>query len=36
MKHYIVNEQEIQRNLSTNENGTTIEAISSNLDDKVN
>jgi beta-glucosidase len=35
-KHYIVNEQEIQRNPSTNENGTTIEAISSNLDDKVN
>ncbi|KAF3039252.1 hypothetical protein E8E11_004825 [Didymella keratinophila] len=33
-KHYIGNEQETQRNPST-ENGTTIEAISSNIDDKT-
>ncbi|KAH6625224.1 glycosyl hydrolase family 3 N terminal domain-containing protein [Boeremia exigua] len=33
-KHYIANEQEIQRNPSTI-NGTTIEALSSNLDDKT-
>jgi beta-glucosidase len=33
-KHFIVNEQEIQRN-PTNVNGTTIEALSSNVDDKV-
>lgn len=33
-KHYILNEQEIQRNPSSR-NGTTIEAISSNVDDKV-
>ncbi|KAF1847769.1 glycoside hydrolase family 3 protein [Cucurbitaria berberidis CBS 394.84] len=34
-KHYILNEQETQRNPSKNENGTTIEAISSNIDDKT-
>ncbi|KAH7402943.1 beta-glucosidase 1 [Pyrenochaeta sp. MPI-SDFR-AT-0127] len=34
-KHYIVNEQEIQRNPSLNTNGTTIEALSSNVDDKT-
>jgi beta-glucosidase len=34
VKHFILNEQETQRNPST-ENGTTIEAISSNIDDKV-
>jgi beta-glucosidase len=34
-KHYIANEQEIQRNPTANANGTTIEAISSNVDDKV-
>jgi beta-glucosidase len=33
-KHFIVNEQEIQRNPTT-VNGTTIEALSSNVDDKV-
>ncbi|KAF2686783.1 glycoside hydrolase family 3 protein [Lentithecium fluviatile CBS 122367] len=33
-KHYIGNEQEIQRNPST-VNGTTVEAISSNIDDKT-
>jgi beta-glucosidase len=33
-KHFIVNEQEIQRN-PINFNGTTIEALSSNVDDKV-
>jgi beta-glucosidase len=33
-KHFIVNEQETQRN-PTNLNGTTIEALSSNVDDKV-
>jgi hypothetical protein len=35
VKHFIMNEQETQRNPSRNENGTTIEALSSNLDDKV-
>jgi beta-glucosidase len=35
-KHYIANEQEIQRNPTFTANGTTIEAISSNVDDKVN
>ncbi|CAO2651774.1 Nn.00g000570.m01.CDS01 [Neocucurbitaria sp. VM-36] len=34
-KHYILNEQETQRNPSTNVNGTTIEALSSNVDDKA-
>lgn len=34
VKHFILNEQEIQRNPSRR-NGTTIEALSSNLDDKV-
>jgi beta-glucosidase len=34
-KHYIANEQESQRSFTTNANGTTIEAISSNVDDKV-
>ena len=34
VKHYILNEQETQRNPSTS-NGTTIEALSSNIDDKV-
>jgi beta-glucosidase len=34
-KHYIANEQEIQRNPTLSVNGTTIEAISSNVDDKV-
>lgn len=33
-KHYIMNEQEIQRNPSNN-NGITIEAISSNVDDRT-
>lgn len=33
-KHYIGNEQETQRNPST-VNGTTIEALSSNIDDKT-
>ncbi|KAL6711435.1 hypothetical protein ACN47E_004369 [Coniothyrium glycines] len=33
-KHFIANEQEIQRNPSTN-NGTRIEALSSNVDDKT-
>jgi hypothetical protein len=35
VKHFIMNEQETQRNPSRNKNGTTIEALSSNLDDKV-
>jgi beta-glucosidase len=35
VKHFIMNEQETQRNPSKNRNGTTIEALSSNLDDKV-
>ncbi|KAI5204983.1 hypothetical protein E4T42_02997 [Aureobasidium subglaciale] len=34
VKHYIGNEQEIQRNPSTR-NGTTIQAISSNIDDRT-
>ncbi|KAI8942959.1 hypothetical protein NX059_000998 [Plenodomus lindquistii] len=34
-KHYIVNEQEIQRNPSVNANGTTIEALSANVGDKA-
>lgn len=34
-KHFIANEQEIQRNPTLSVNGTTIEAISSNVDDKV-
>jgi hypothetical protein len=35
VKHFIMNEQETQRNPSMNNNGTTIESISSNVDDKV-
>jgi beta-glucosidase len=35
VKHYILNEQETQRNPSTTRNGTTIEALSSNIDDKA-
>jgi beta-glucosidase len=34
-KHFIANEQEIQRTSTLHVNGTTIEAISSNVDDKV-
>ncbi|KAF2844935.1 glycoside hydrolase family 3 protein [Plenodomus tracheiphilus IPT5] len=34
-KHYILNEQETQRNPSTNANGTVIDAVSSNVDDKT-
>ncbi|RAR15467.1 glycoside hydrolase family 3 protein [Stemphylium lycopersici] len=34
-KHFIANEQEIQRNPTLSVNGTTIEAISSNVDDKT-
>jgi len=34
-KHFIANEQEIQRTPTLSVNGTTIEAISSNVDDKV-
>jgi len=34
-KHYIGNEQETQRNPSVNENGVTIEAVSSNIDDQT-
>ncbi|KAH7073707.1 glycoside hydrolase superfamily [Paraphoma chrysanthemicola] len=34
-KHFILNEQESMRNPSVNANGTTIEAISSNVDDKT-
>ncbi|RYF45544.1 MAG: glycoside hydrolase family 3 protein, partial [Cytophagaceae bacterium] len=34
-KHYILNEQETQRNPSVDANGTTIEALSSNVDDKT-
>ncbi|KAJ4376087.1 hypothetical protein N0V83_001368 [Neocucurbitaria cava] len=34
-KHYILNEQETQRNPSTSADGTTIDAISSNVDDKT-
>lgn len=32
---YITNEQETQRNPETNEDGQTIEAVSSNLDDQT-
>jgi beta-glucosidase len=35
VKHYILNEQETQRNPSRTRNGTTIEAVSANIDDKV-
>ncbi|KAH7378370.1 avenacinase [Phaeosphaeria sp. MPI-PUGE-AT-0046c] len=35
VKHFILNEQETQRNPSVNKNGTTIEAVSSNVDDKT-
>ncbi|KAI7529584.1 putative beta-glucosidase, partial [Hortaea werneckii] len=34
-KHYIGNEQETQRNPSVNDQGTTIEAVSSNIDDRT-
>ena len=34
-KHFIGNEQETQRNPSMTPNGTTIEAISSNIDDRT-
>lgn len=34
-KHYIGNEQETQRNPTVNEQGTTIEAVSSNIDDRT-
>ncbi|PSK53122.1 Beta-glucosidase 1 [Elsinoe australis] len=34
-KHYIGNEQEIQRNPSTTSNGTVIQAVSSNIDDRT-
>ncbi|PNS19553.1 Beta-glucosidase 1 [Sphaceloma murrayae] len=34
-KHYIGNEQEIQRNPSTTGNGTVIQAVSSNIDDRT-
>ncbi|OCL12415.1 glycoside hydrolase family 3 protein [Glonium stellatum] len=34
-KHYIGNEQETQRNPSTATNGETIEAVSSNIDDRT-
>ena len=34
-KHYIVNEQETQRSQTTLENGTIIEAVSSNVDDRT-
>ena len=34
-KHFIGNEQETQRNPSTTDNGTTILAISSNIDDRT-
>lgn len=34
-KHYIGNEQETQRNPSVKEDGTTIEAVSSNIDDRT-
>ncbi|KAF3009784.1 hypothetical protein E8E13_009939 [Curvularia kusanoi] len=34
-KHYILNEQETQRNPSVDSNGTQIEAVSSNVDDKT-
>ncbi|KAG9683642.1 glycoside hydrolase family 3 protein, partial [Aureobasidium melanogenum] len=35
VKHYIGNEQETQRNPSVTKNGTTIEAVSSNIDDRT-
>lgn len=35
MKHYIANEQETQRNPSTTDDGETILAVSSNLDDRT-
>lgn len=34
-KHFIGNEQEVQRNPSTNDDGVTIEAVSSNIDDRT-
>lgn len=34
-KHYIGNEQEVQRNPTVNDQGTTIEALSSNIDDRT-
>ena len=34
-KHFIGNEQETQRNPSTTPNGKTVEAISSNIDDRT-
>jgi beta-glucosidase len=34
-KHFIGNEQETQRNPSTTQSGKTIEAISSNIDDRT-
>ena len=34
-KHYIGNEQETQRNPSINDDGQTIEAVSSNIDDRT-
>ncbi|KAK9490981.1 glycosyl hydrolase family 3 N terminal domain-containing protein [Lipomyces doorenjongii] len=34
-KHFIGNEQETQRNPSTSQNNTTIEAVSSNIDDRT-
>jgi len=34
-KHYIGNEQETQRNPSTKDDGTVIEAISANIDDRT-
>ncbi|KAK5045553.1 hypothetical protein LTR84_009171 [Exophiala bonariae] len=35
LKHYIGNEQETQRNPDVSANGTTIEAVSSNIDDQT-
>ena len=35
LKHYIGNEQETQRNPDKSANGTTIEAVSSNIDDRT-
>jgi len=34
-KHFIGNEQETQRQPSTNDDGTTIESLSSNIDDRT-
>lgn len=34
-KHYIGNEQETQRQPTTNENGTTFESVSANIDDRT-